>query len=1165
MKKRSENSSSLTPEVVSSPSKKIGAHLTSKHIDPTSVDRGPTPTIEQFQSIVDVMSSHVTRRDVLKAGAASAVIAALPSSAWAMGFESWRKRGEKKRTGEWRTFVFDFSWCDTGNHDVVLVAGVDRHKLKRTSPGKLKRLRKKYPVLNWLPSHVMTHHIDLEMPSDSVQWCYVKRSVRGAKDGRWDQLMMFIHHPISALRAAAKKEKELLGYAENPKVANKWRKYGLTGRDVAELNDPEALDSFKDSCDTACTMISGHPEMLSMGANSSAYIQNTITSQNSGTLGEFIAFQGPAEPQANWVDCNTEFEANPTGYATLVPVCDPDTGEQARNTSGDLQYMPEYSDTTNGSLNSDGIMPSLATAKQDTTLGGNITSTPEGTAGLIWRTQDGVTTSVQDDSTLQADRLSYITKDFSPGHGYSATVTSVDDAPSESSLEAVVTIDVQNWFVRYLGLYVRYLDGEGKIITPDDITSEIGVDTLNTYFPFNGFGLSTPSEMYLDLLFPEFEIFGIPTSETKKTLQIPVPKSASSFVLLASGMGATSQASNPFASSAMFGQTMTGVLSMGLPFFFLTLAAASAVAPFTKSLTSPSNLRTFLPLIVTGFEDAFITTQLDNPSSFKGLGVKVGTALGAKAIKPFMTFIAGFIEEAETEQAVLDAIPFVGAAYSAIVAAGTLAQLAQTAVEVIISPSTYAFEVLLTHDIEVTVRPNLSPPPDGDPDGWPATATHFDVTALFDGGTPTTISTTLSLTTNTDPVTITFQDVPLGGQVAMSVGVYSDNDFLVGTANSQTVSNEENVSFDITFKEVLLPLTETTVYSHKEVIELDSAGNHIWVATTTPPTQAPKGCSPSNGQLCALNGITINTAAAGLGQSFQSYNDAVPTCTNVSSFSNGHQFSNISSAADPQSEFIFSGCTFSGSPRLVYDLMSRPDNNFYLDTASTGPNYQGVIRQVRLDKNNNPGFDGPDSNLAWGKLQHPSSSLLLHPGGKIVSIANTKNKFEVIDLPDTAMSDAAAPFSHTYSAQGLRPGLMDGPVHAALDPDGTILVLEAGNKRIQAFDLNGNSAPIFPNNAYFVPLKDQPVKQYLDFAIEFKGYMFVLSIVDNFGSDEFTLDIYTPDGVWLSSTTGFKAQRLAVNYWRDVFTQNSQVLTLPSGAVPARTEPSISHWIPSTP
>ena len=1089
---------------------------------------------------------------------------------WPWGWAGGRKRGQKSQPTELRTYLFDLSWCDTDDHDIVIAAGRHYHKLSRTSPGKLKQLRKAHPVLSRVPDSRATHYIDIDMPADAIQICYMQRFKRGSNDGSWDMLMMFIHHPVRALVGAAQKEQGLLGASEFPKVADKWSRLGLTGQDVDILGDPVGLDTFKDCCDTACTMITGHPEMLCFDDTQSQYIQNTIVSQNSGTLGEFIEFQGPAEPQQNWVDCTTLFTANALGYATLVPVCDPDTGVQATNSAtGALQYIPSYSDTTNSSLNTDGIQPSLASAKQDTTLGANVTTDPDPTQGLIWRTEDGVTTSAQDEASLgENTEFSYTTKDSSPGHGYSVEITDVDDDPPQSELSAVINIRVKNWYVRYLGLYVRYLDSDGNIITPDEIANEIGEGTMQEFFEFRSFVASfdTSTDAFLDMLSPEFEIFGMPISETDKEFEIPVPPSVTSIVILASGMGATSINSNPFASTSATGAVMTGVVSLGLTTFFLALHAAEGLAPFIKSLEKNENALTLVPLIIELFLDAFETLTFDEPAAFAGLGIEVGNKLLSSGASSLVTFVAGFITEAETEEDVLNTIPIFGLMYSAIIAIGTLVQLAETATDVLTSPSTYAFEVTLTHDIPVTVRPNL----DDDPAGWPATATHFEVLAHFDGGTPTTVRG-LPPTLTTDPQTVILEGAPLGGHITLSVGVYSDTDFLVGTANLGPEANDEldtsgnPLAFDITFKELLVPLDATTVYSHKEVIELDADGNHVWVTTTTPPVQQPEGCSPSDGQLCNLDGITVNTSAGAIGQSFQSFNNQVPTCTNVSSFSNAHQFSNISTTQDPESEFFFSGCTFSTSPRLVYDLLNRKDNNFYLDTTSRGPGYQGVIRQVRLDKDNNPGFDGPDSNLAWGKLQHPSDSLLLHPGGKIISIANTKNKFEVIELPDTAMSDANAPFSHTYAAKGLRPGLLDGPVLAALDPDGTILVVEAGNKRIQAFDLNGNAAPIFPNGAYFVPLKEQTVKQYLDFAVEFKGYMFVLSIVDSGGSDIFTLDIYEPTGEWLAATTGFEAQRIAINYWRDIFAQNSQVLTLPGGALPARTEPSISHWIPSTP
>jgi hypothetical protein len=67
------------------------------------------------------------------------------------------------------------------------------------------------------------------------------------------------------------------------------------------------------------------------------------------------------------------------------------------------------------------------------------------------------------------------------------------------------------------------------------------------------------------------------------------------------------------------------------------------------------------------------------------------------------------------------------------------------------------------------------------------------------------------------------------------------------------------------------------------------------------------------------------------------------------------------------------------------------------------------------------------------------------------------------------------------------------------------------------------------------------------------------------GPFEYHLDLYAPDGTWVARTTGLNADKLAVNYWRDLFTLNYQVLTLPDGTLPNKTEPSVSHWIPSTP
>ena len=57
------------------------------------------------------------------------------------------------------------------------------------------------------------------------------------------------------------------------------------------------------------------------------------------------------------------------------------------------------------------------------------------------------------------------------------------------------------------------------------------------------------------------------------------------------------------------------------------------------------------------------------------------------------------------------------------------------------------------------------------------------------------------------------------------------------------------------------------------------------------------------------------------------------------------------------------------------------------------------------------------------------------------------------------MPDKDAPEAQIVSGQGVLEGLTHGPTAIAISPDGRVLLLETLNKRIQAFDTNGNPVP----------------------------------------------------------------------------------------------------------
>ncbi len=1096
------------------------------------------------QAILDV-----NRRQFLGFSAgAGALIAGAPFIKGCGGDDDDAGGGNNPLT-EQRTYVFNLSFFDTSNHDVVLVAGRDRVLLEQTTPDDLINLRDQHPILERVPDEHLTHFVTRAWPADSIQLCYLQRVVRGSTDGSWDLPLFFYHTPVSSLMDARVRMRDISGSDPLP-VPGKWQRYGLTADDLDMFDDPEGQNDLKDSSDSATALVAGHPELASGEPNSAAHVQcNIIANQSSTTiLAQSIESQGPATPDGGW--------------ATQVELINPDTNEVARNSQGQIQYVPEWSQQTNQFAGMS-VDSSVTQVKDDTTLGANITDvdstelqdndTTAPTNGALWTLHDGMPTVDADapDDFLGADAFMFTYTPQNPSNGYSFKVTGVDENRN-------VSIEVENWYVRHLSLYVRYLDANDQPIAISDLPDSFkSSSAFQNAFPLQECCSDQNGEfdLFTSLLTPEFTILGIPVSTTKADKTFPMPEGAASALVLASGIGS---GSNSYPATIVPGAVMTGVFNLSIPPLFLALNAAAGLSGLNKELQDTTQLLSLLPLVIQLLSDEFAAVEYGDAAAFEKLGVQVGKKILTSAAKPLMQFVASALAEGETEQDLLDAIPVIGGFMAAVACIGVITQLAETSVQIANSPTTYVGKVVFTHDVEVTISPDPL-----DPAGFPATATYYKVTAQFDQGSPWVIERDLPGTTVTDPIMVTFEGVPFGGRVSISVGFYSDTDWLAGQGSVGPVDNVSSngpLMLAITITENLVPMESDTVYSHKEIIELDAQGNHQWVASDSPPevTTVQGECESADGQLCSLTGITVSTVSAAVGYAWESYNSQVSGCA-TGGPSQLYQFANLSVTSDPQSGYLYAGCGFRGATRIVYDLLGKSDFNFYLDPTDQ----KNLIRQIRLT-GDNPEFDGPDSNKAWGQLQFESDAMLLHPAGRIISIHSASNKIEVIELPAAAVADDEAPLSQAYSGKGIREGLMNGPTLAALAPDGSILILETANNRIQAFDLGANPVPLFREGAYTVPLVDQATG-YLDLSVENAGYMYVLSYTGQTGSLEFRLDIYTPDGDHLARTTGFAAAKLAVNYWRDIFALNYQVLRLPNGSLPASTEPSVSHWIPSTP
>lgn len=163
-----------------------------------------------------------------------------------------------------------------------------------------------------------------------------------------------------------------------------------------------------------------------------------------------------------------------------------------------------------------------------------------------------------------------------------------------------------------------------------------------------------------------------------------------------------------------------------------------------------------------------------------------------------------------------------------------------------------------------------------------------------------------------------------------------------------------------------------------------------------------------------------------------------------------------------------------GLPQPTYDLRREPSgrisvfsyptpafspNNFYVDPRSGLYHLRLVVLDDKTPFDMSPG-------LSYGYFtQAHLDSIVVHPAGYVVGINFKNSKMEIIQIPAEGKPDAEAQPASMVSGVGIRQGLMNGPRAVAVTSDGRLLVLEEINRRIQAFDLNGNPVASFDGDA----------------------------------------------------------------------------------------------------
>jgi len=1046
---------------------------------------------------------------------------------------------------EMRTLFFDLSHEHHQGHRYYFVAGKQRHQLQPCNgfhPALL-QARLENSVIRMLPDSALTHVVEgIQLPP-AVQFSYLMKDP-DTSTGTYGVSAMYLLPPKSSFAYAYEQARKKLQPGQPLRLSAKRKKYGLAP--ASTLQDLVDEQDVIDTTQWATTLANLHPELLSADPNSAAHIQtNHIqTSDSTTTLAQVLAFAGPAVPaQSLTLD-------NKTGWATLVPYTEDDQKTPIKATTGHnkglILYDTKWQPAINVPYISDVMTVASNGVKNDTTLGVDVTpdrgslSTGDLT-GTIWCRNDGVTSISQDATAPDANpanakfTLSNVTPNY---NGYSVVLSTANSGNGYQ-----INLQYKNWYLRWLGLFIQFLDSDDNVLPASDFP-DIGSDPF-----FN----TKNNELCVGFLTPEFTIFGIPTQPSGNTVQFTFPAKASRAKILASGLGF---GSHTYPDTELLGVMMTSIFNLSLPAFLMALGVAAELDVILKAVIIPFGTL-IVQTLFTDFED-FTLAQI---GTIFWRAVVRGLVAPGGPLKPFLEAFGKYFLLAE----ITDNIPLIGAILQAFGALVAIAEIDETACEVILSPWTYEYDLVATYNLQFSV----SPDPD-DHSGFPASAVSYLVTAIFDNGTPHVQQGTIDHSKPTDKINLQFTGVPLGGNVTLTAAVYESDGTQVGHGTTGAIANspppDKSAIPGITIKEKRLPVQGVT-YQHDVKTTIDAQGNHSWACAPAPlPPVNSSACQPAPGNICSYRGITYNNSLDYVGYVWQSYNE---NACNPGGVGQLDQLANIpgvnGSNGNAQNGYATIPCSLQGAALMAYDPLGRLDVNYYVDTT----NNINMLRQVQLK--NNPPFADPRSRESWGKFNLPPDDILIHPAGTIITINTGTSRLESLKIPAAALSDADAAVSlqaTLHGGQGDRPGLFNSPTAATITSDGVILVVEQGNNRIHALDASANPVPLFSKQPqkYFLVLEATggPGTQYLDIAAEFSGYIYVLS----YSNSIYRLDVYDPnraDSTPISTTMGFNAAKVTVDYWRNVYSLNYEVLKTDGQLPPNKmTEPSISRWLPTT-
>ncbi|HYF18482.1 MAG TPA: hypothetical protein VEA40_11500 [Ramlibacter sp.] len=1020
-----------------------------------------------------------------------------------------------------RNYFFDLSQAEPGL-DFFLVADGRHHPLVRASAADIEAARAADPALARVDAQHITHMGRGLALTESVHTAFIKGRKPGRTDGEWSLHGHVYHFPAAdaaaALGVAVACGKDFSGSLKPAFQAACLQRSVLSTATLVSNNaacTAGESDAHKDAFDQAVAMVSHHPQIWSLDGPTMNYIQQAIICPDTAVLDLAVGLheQGAASATAG-------------GYATLVEVRHPDTGKALVSAAGDKEYVAKYSDKTQRLLGA-AVRSVLTKVKNDPALGSDISrvdKTQENAAlqGKVWMTRTARTSvrrKVADDDIIWAPH------DSSSNAGFS--VDSVDNDGDRR-----VTFTLSNSYLRYLGIYVRFLDRAGNKIALKDLSQanrdDFALPALNgTYDAFVG------------ILNPEFVVLGIPVKVNQVPFSVRIPEVAHSFEILAGGLGTGDN--SEYRDTVNPGLIMTIVMDLCLPTIFMATAAAAAFTDFSLAVQAANLIVTcaqgfLLALVDIAFSFAYhadLVTNLVMPLASILWGMLNLGTVPTPLLAKFATLLTQSEAKGQAVTEATDWLPGFGQVIQAVVAGATLGAIVETSVEVAESPYTYVTSVTEAIDVTVTITSA------NDVAGLPATAKTYHLTTHGSTSSPMHSGTQAMPAARPASLAYTFASVPLGGKLLVNAHFYDAAGRLVAHGSVGPFDNTRTaVALRVT--EITLPLNLATVYTHQQKTTL-ADNTHSWIGSGPPPAQAAQ-CGGAAQQICKLVSLAIDEVKGTLDYVWQGADSG-----GVAGAAPTYQFARISYGLPTPQTYIYSLGGHQAQQLIAFNPVESSSRGFYLDAGLN----DRTVHSVSLE----PGLVDIQMAFAYGQFNLHTDDLLAHPTGKLVSLNRAAAKIEVLQRSPTGNSTRMA---QVFGGVGERVGLLRHPVCIILEPSGGLLVLEQGNNRVQAFDLGGNPVLLFAGQAT-MPLKAAVAgREYLHMAVEPAGHLYVLS---RDAAGVCSMDLYKSDGTLLATTSGLNAGRIVVDKFRNVYTLNFEALPL---GVHRTTEPSLSMWTPGT-